>query len=106
MIDHRIHGSGIDPKIEPWCAQFAEISKIVPPVRLRYDSNSVSMLLQPARYYSSSKRRMVNKGISCEDNDIYIVPAKSLDLLGRRRNHVCIVLTHCGDKNSTFHQIK
>ena len=91
MVDHGIHGPGIDPEIQPRSPQFPEIPQVVPPVRLGHDSHPVAPFLEPAADDRRPERRMVDKGIARNENHINVIPSEREDLLHRGRKHVIIV---------------
>ena len=49
MVHHRIHRTAVDTEIKPRSTELTEITEVIPPVRLRYDSHPVSMFLEPPR---------------------------------------------------------
>ena len=94
MIHHRIHRTAVDTEIKSRSTELPEISKIIPPVRLRHDCHSISMFLEPPRNDSRTEGRMVDEGIACKEDDIDVIPSQRLDLLDRGRYHICNCFCH------------
>ena len=51
MVDHRVHGSGIDSEKQTRGSQFTEVPQIVLPVGLRDDRHTVALPLQHSGYH-------------------------------------------------------
>ena len=92
VVHHRVHRTGIHTEIKPRSAQLAEVAKVVSPVRLRHDSHPVAIFLKPSGNHRRTERRMIDKSVTSEYDDVNIVPSKSLDLFGGGRDHMYIVL--------------
>ena len=82
MVDHRVHSSCRHREEEAWLAEFLEVAEVIAPVGLWNDSHTVALSLEDATYDSSTKGGVVDVGIACEDYDIELVPAASLNLFG------------------------
>ena len=90
MVNHRIHSPGIDSEVQARCPELAEITQIVPPVRLGDDCYTVAVFLEIPGYAGCSEARMVHKGISAEEDDVDVVPAQALYLLHGGGEHVIL----------------
>ena len=83
MVDHGVHGAGVDAKEEPWRAKFGEVAQIVSPVGLRDDGHTIAVSLKHASYHGGTHRRVVDVGIATEQDYVDVVPSQSFHLLAR-----------------------
>ena len=88
VVDHGIHRPGVHREIEPGSPQLAEIAQVVPPVRLRHDGHPVAPVLEPSGYAGGAETGVVHVCVTCEKDDVNIVPAELLDLLHGGGDHV------------------
>ena len=86
VVDHRVHRPGVDGKVETRRAELAEITQVITPVRLGDDGHPVAELLKVSRYARGTETRMIHKGVTREEDDVYVVPSESTDLLDGSRN--------------------
>ena len=75
MVYHRIHGTAVYSEVQSRGSQLAEVAKIVPPVRLRYNGHSISIFLQPSCNHCSTERRMIDEGVTRKKDDVYVIPS-------------------------------
>ena len=94
MIDHRVHGPGIDAEIQSRSPEFPEVAQIVAPVRLRNDRNPVTMLLKPSGDNRRPEGGMVDESIAREHDYVDVIPSESLDFFRAGRNHIPFVVFH------------
>ena len=81
VVDHRVHGTGRHTEVKPWLAQLLEVAQVVAPVGLRNDGHLVAMGLQHTTDDSATHRRVVDVGITSEQNHVGLFPAQVFHLL-------------------------
>ncbi|CRM83985.1 hypothetical protein [Pseudomonas sp. 22 E 5] len=83
-VDHRVHVAGRDAEEQ---VRLAELHEVVfgLPVRLRNDPDAKALGLQQPADNCHAERRMVNVGITGDDDDVAGIPAKLIHLLPAHR---------------------
>lgn len=81
MVHHRIHHARSNAKKESWCTEFSKISQVVSPVRLWYDSHTITSRLQSSTNYSRAERGMIHIGVATHNDNIDFRPAEAFHLV-------------------------
>ena len=81
VIDHRVHRPGRYAEVQPWTSQFFEITQVIAPVGLRHDSDFVTVGLQHAPDDGSAHRRVVDIGVTGEQDNVGLLPTQVVHLL-------------------------
>ena len=75
LVYHRVHATWSNTEEETGSAKFLEVAEVAMPVWLWHDGHAIACCLQRPSDDSSAKRRMVDVGISREQDDIYFIPS-------------------------------
>ena len=94
VVDHRVHCSRIDRKVQARPPQFAEIAQVVLPAGLGNDGDAVTELLQVARDAGGPEGGMVHEGVARYKYNVNILPAQRLYFFNRSGEH--IIIHRCG----------
>ena len=83
VIDHRVHTSCRNSKVQTRTTQLSEITMITTPIRLRHYRHTKSGCLQRATDNRCTKLRMIHIRIASEEDDIHFIPAAEFHFLAR-----------------------
>ena len=83
-VDHRVHVAGRDPEEEVGLAQLHEVG-FAGPVRLGNDADAKALGFEQAPDDGHAKRRVVDVGVTGNDDDVAGVPAQLIHLFPAHR---------------------
>ena len=86
MVDHRVHRTRRDRKIQPRATELLKIPKVPMPIRLRNDRYAIPRCLQHTPQDRRPERGVVDVRVAGEEDDVHFIPsAKVRFLLGSRQ---------------------
>ena len=88
MVDHGVHGPGINGEIKPGSSEFPEVAKVVPPVGLRHHCNAVAPFLEPPCNHGRPKGGVVYECVSGKKDNVNVIPSKGFHFLYGRGKHI------------------
>ena len=95
MVHHRVHRSARDAEEEARPSQFAEVAQVVLPIGLRHDGYSQTFGFEQASDHRCAERRVVDVGVSREEDYVEFVPSPCPHLLERSGQPVCRFIGGC-----------
>ena len=95
LVYHRVHAARGYTEEEPRTPQLLEVAVVAVPVGLRHDGHAIACGFEATPHDGHAERRVIDVGITREQDDVELVPPLQCAFLLRRREEIRQFICFC-----------